>query len=178
MPKDGRVTVRLVRVLRVTPWWRVSFRTVLQRRNVTMKIRFALAVALIVSSAAAFSAQEQKNVPKDSVRVNIPGCTKGYIFTAAPRTEENPGSLDVPPGTHFRMNGPKKLINDIKAHEGSMVVLTGIIKKGQYLSGGGLRVGGATIGPGPTGGGIPDPGANQNFIDVEGWRQIGGDCPR
>ncbi len=137
----------------------------------------ALAVAVATLAAAPLLlAQETKKVPKDSIRVSLPGCTKGYIFTAGPRSEENPGSMDVPPGTHFRMNGPKKLINDIKAHEGSMIVLTGIVKKGQYLPGG-VHVGGVTIGPGPTGGGIPDPSAGQAYIDVEGWRQVAGECP-
>src|SRR5512140_1289850 len=97
-----------------------------------MKTRIGLAIAVVVGVTASFAAQEQKKVPKDSVRVTLPGCTRGYIFTAAPRTEEHPGSVDVPPGMHFRMNGPKKLINEIKAHEGTMIELTGIIKKGQY----------------------------------------------
>ena len=30
-------------------------------------------------------AQETKPVPKDSVRVSVPGCTKGYIFTVGSR---------------------------------------------------------------------------------------------
>ncbi len=145
-----------------------------------MLIRISRAVVLALALAALISpvaAQERKPVPKDSMRVTIPGCTKGYVFTAGPRTEEHPGSMDVPPGTHFRMNGPKKLMSEIKGHEGSMLELTGIVKKGQYLPGG-VNVGhGVRIGPGSAGGGIPDPGAGQNFIDVEGWRQIAGDCP-
>ncbi len=136
----------------------------------------AALLALVVSAAAPSLAQEKKPVPKDSIRVNVPGCTKGYVFTAGPRTEEHPGSLDVPPGTHFRMDGPKTLIADIKAHEGSMIELTGLIKKGQQMPGG-VRVGrGTIIGP-SSGAGLPDPGAGQMYIDVEGWRQIAGDCP-
>jgi len=131
-------------------------------------------------SAGALLAQETKPVPKDSVRVIIPGCTKGYIFTAGRRTVEDPGSVDVPEGMHFRMNGPKKTIAEIKSHEGSRVEITGIVKKGQYGPegvgvGGGVRI---TPGPGPGSGGLSGVGTpNQSFIDVEGWRPIEGRCP-
>src|SRR3977135_4682425 len=102
-------------------------------------------------------AQEQKPVPKDSVRVSIPGCTKGYIFTAGRRTVDEPGSVSVPEGMHFRMNGPKSLIAEIKAHEGSMIEITGVTKRGQYKPdgvgiGGGVRV---SPGPGSSGGSLP-----------------------
>ena len=69
---------------------------------------------VIIAAVAALSgrlvAQEQKRVPKDSVRVSIPGCTRGYVFTAGRRTQDEPGSVSVPEGMHFRMNGPKKMI--------------------------------------------------------------------
>src|SRR6266478_3850388 len=98
--------------------------------------------------------QEQKPVPKDSVRVSIPGCTKGYIFTAGRRTLDEPGSVSVPEGMHFRMNAPNKLIAEIKAQEGSMVEITGLTKRALYRPdgvgiGGGVRV---SAGPGFTGG--------------------------
>ncbi len=64
-------------------------------------------------------------MPSDSSRVAVPGCSKGSIFTAGARTVDEPGSLDVPPGMHLRMNGPKKVLSDIKAHEGSMIEITG-----------------------------------------------------
>ena len=124
-------------------------------------------------------AQETKLVPKDSVRVAIPGCTKGQVFTAARRTEEEPGSADVPEGTHIRMNGPKTLIAEIKAHEGSMIQITGLMKRGQFKPGG-VRIGGVGISAGsPSGVGGQSPSAvgSQAFIDVEGWRPANGSCP-
>jgi hypothetical protein len=139
-------------------------------------------LAAVVVSVAALStlltAQEPKPVPKDSVRVAIPGCTKGYIFTAGPRTVEEPGNFEIREGMHLRMNGPKKLMSEIKAHEGSMIEIIGLMKKGQYNDGVNIG-GGVRIGPGPTGpsGRFPSPAANQIQIDVEGWRQIAGDCP-
>ena len=138
--------------------------------------------AAVVVSIAALStllmAQEPKPVPKDSVRIAIPGCTKGYVFTAGPRTLEEPGNFEIREGMHLRMNGPKKLMSEIKAHEGSMIEIIGLMKKGQYNDGVNIG-GGVRIGPGPTGpsGRTPSPAANQIQIDVEGWRQIAGDCP-
>jgi hypothetical protein len=140
---------------------------------------FVLAAALSGAHLVAQDAQEQKPVPKDSARVSIPGCSKGYIFTAGPRTEDQPGSLDVPEGLHLRMNGPKKILAEIKAHEGSVIVLTGLVKKGQYLPGGVGIGGGARVGAAPGPGGGLGAGAvlPQVFIDVEGWRPGTGNCP-
>ena len=145
-----------------------------------MKTIAAVAVAVAVLSAP-LAAQENKPVPKDSARVFIPGCTKGLIFTAGRRTEDQPGRGDIPEGMHIRMNGPKKLMTEIKAHEGSMIELTGLMKKGQNRPDG-VSVGhGVRIMPGasPTSGGSlsVDPNVGQSFIDVEGWRPIVGDCP-
>jgi hypothetical protein len=133
------------------------------------------AVALLSGSLVA---QEKKPVPKDSARVLVPGCTKGYIFTAGRRTTDEPGSLAVPQGTHLRMNGPKAVMNEIKAHEGSMIEITGLMKKGQNSDG--VSIGGAVrVSPGPSGGGglSPSSGVSQSFIDVESWRPIEGSCP-
>ena len=139
----------------------------------------AVIVVAAAMLSAPLSAQEKKPVPKDSVRVSIPGCTKGFIFTAGPRTQDEPGSVDIPGGMHFRMNGPKKMMVEIKAREGSMIEITGLMKKGQYKPdgvgiGGGVRIG---PGPAPTGGGLPgNPIVQQLSIDVEGWRPVVGDC--
>ena len=134
------------------------------------------AIAIAAALTTAIAGQEKKPVPKDSVRVAIPGCTKGYIFTAGPRTLEEPGNFEIREGMHLRMNGPKKLLNDIKAHEGSMIELTGLMKKGQYVEG--VNVGGGVrISPGPNGVGVGmSPSSSQIQIDVEGWRQIEGAC--
>ena len=134
-----------------------------------------VAVALL---SGPLVAQESKPVPKDSMRVIVPGCTKGYVFTAGPRTQDQPGSGDIPVGMHLRMNGPKAIMTEIKAHEGSMIEITGLMKKGQYKPdgvgiGGGVRV---APGPSPVGGSLGNPGAGQLQIDVEGWRPAVGDC--
>lgn len=138
--------------------------------------------AVITIAIAALSgplvAQESKPVPKNSVRVSIPGCTKGQIFTAGRRTEDQPGSVDIREGMHLRMNGPKSLIAEIKAHEGSMIEITGLMKKGQYGPPGVGLGGGVRIMPGspPTGGMSPGANVSQIMIDVEGWRPTVGEC--
>ena len=147
--------------------------------------RLGLLEAVVLAGVIAFlsaplHAQETKPVPKDSVRVAIPGCTKGRIFTAARRTEEEPGSVDIPEGVHLRMNGPKQMMAEIKAHEGSLIQITGIMKRGQFKPGGVRLGGGVGISAGPAtgvGGQAPSPVANQMFIDVEGWRPANGSCP-
>jgi hypothetical protein len=147
----------------------------------TAVIAFSVPIAIAIAALSGpLIAQEEKPVPKNSVRVSIPGCTKGQIFTAGRRTADQPGSVDIPEGMHLRMNGPKKMMAEIKAHEGSMIEITGLMKKGQYKPdgvgiGGGVRV---APGPSPTGGSLlGNPGVSQIFIDVEGWRSIVGDCP-
>jgi hypothetical protein len=79
---------------------------------------------------------------------------------------------------HLRMNGPKKMMAEIEAHQGSMIEITGLMKKGQYGSdgvgiGGGVRI---TPGPAPSAGGL-SVGPSVNQIDVEGWRPVVGSCP-
>jgi len=144
-----------------------------------MKTMAAVAVAVAALSGP-LVAQENKPVPKDSVRVFVPGCTKGLMFTAGPRTEDQPGRSDIPEGMHLRMNGPKKMMAEIKAHDSSMIEVTGLIKKGQYRPdgvgiGGGVRI---SPGPSPTGGSLTsNPNFSQIVIDLEGWRPVVGSCP-
>jgi hypothetical protein len=143
-----------------------------------MKTVVLVLVALTAALSRPLVAQEAKPVPKDSVRVYIPGCSKGYVFTAGPRTEDQPRRSDIPEGTHLRMNGPKELMAEIKAHEGTMIEITGLIKKGQYGQDG-VRVGGARITPGLSPDGdsaLRDTSFGQIMIDVEGWRPVAGLC--
>jgi hypothetical protein len=144
-----------------------------------MRILLGLSAAVALSTLLA--AQETKPVPKNSARVSIPGCARNYIFTVGPRTADEAGSsLEVPEGMHIRMNGPKKLISEIKAHQGSMIVITGIMKQGQFKPDGVGIAPGVRIGPSGGPGSVtlpPTSMTNQPMIDVEGWRQIVGDCP-
>jgi hypothetical protein len=144
-------------------------------------MRIAVAVAIGVISVGVLAAQEIKPVPKDSVRVYVTGCTKGRVFTAGPRMEDPPSNLEVREGTRLRMNVPRKLMAEIKSHEGSMMVgLTGLMRKGQYAPGG-VSIGGVRVGPGPSAPGagttLGSPAIEQPFIDVESFRPVAGRCP-
>ena len=145
-----------------------------------MRTIAAIAVSTAVLSSPLIG-QETKPVPKDSVRVSVSGCTKGYIFTAGPSIPDLPGGLDIREGMHLRMNGPKKLIAEIDAYKDSMVAITGLMKKGQYKPdgvgiGGGVRI---APGPPPTNDGSLPPNliASPVQIDVEGWSPATGKCP-
>jgi hypothetical protein len=143
-------------------------------------IKHGLVIFLTALVSTPLVAQEQKPVPKNSMRVSIPGCSKGYIFTAGRRTADQPGSVNVPEGMHLRMNGPKEVMKEIKAHEGSVIEITGLVKKGQLDPEGVPIGGGVRIGPGPASTGGMQPGnpiAGQVQIDVEGWRPGLGACP-
>lgn len=142
----------------------------------TRSFSWAALVAVAGMLAAAPHAQEEKPVPKGSARIAVTGCSKDYIFTAGGRPAEETRSSPVPPGTHLRMNGPKDVIAQIKAREGTMLEITGLVKQGQFAdTGGSIR-----IRPAAPGSGTGNPigrAAQQVFIDVEGWRVVGGDCP-
>jgi hypothetical protein len=146
--------------------------------RVRLLTRSVPAIALLAALSGGAAAQEKKPVPKDSVRLALPGCTKGYIFTAGPRTVDEPGSFEIREGMHLRMNAPKKLMAEIKAHEGSMIEIVGLMKKGQYREGVNIG-GGVTVSPGQARPGGMGPGAttSQMLIDVEGWRPLAGACP-
>jgi hypothetical protein len=134
--------------------------------------------ALAIVNGPLIAQESNRPVPKDSVRETIAGCTKGYVFTAGPRTPAEPANLDIPDGMHLRMNGSKKMMADIKAHEGSMIEITGLMRKSQYNDGVGIGGGVRIIpAPRPTPSGVAaDPTAGQIQIDVEGWRPIVGTC--
>ena len=72
------------------------------------------------------------------------------------------------------------MMAEIKAREGSMIEITGLMRKSQYKPDG-VRIGGGvriTPGRAPTDGSLPgNPVVSQMLIDVEGWRPVVGDCP-
>ena len=136
----------------------------------------AVVAAGLVAGGAGQQQQTEKPVPKDSIRISIPGCAKGTAFTVM-ESPEHESRSSVAPGRRFRLAGRKELLKDIKNAEGQMVEITGLIRKGQ-LDPGGSRV---RITPGPMSG-SSSVGSNPNYeqviLDVEGWRPLAADCPR
>jgi len=140
---------------------------------------------LILVAVVGVSAQEtEKKVPKDSTRISIPGCSRGsaFVVTASPEAERT--STEIATGRRFRLTGQRSLLNEIKAHEGTIIEVTGIIKKSDLNGPGGISLGGGRVRIGggppqdPVGGVVGNaPQSGNAILDVEGWRPLGESCP-
>src|SRR6186997_2498458 len=119
-----------------------------------------LAVALLAASSNLHS-QQERPVPKDSTRLSISGCARGRVFTVG-RDPEHETSFVMELGTKVRLEGDKKVLAEVKKHEGSMVEITGLMKlsdvvqPGVGLAGGRVRV--TPVMPSPNGRVPVDPG--------------------
>ena len=135
--------------------------------------------ACVIAGSLVF-AQTEKPVPKDSQRLSIAGCAYDRLFIVDVNPEHEMPRTDMPPGRRLRLNGPKKLMEEIKARKGSMIEVTGLVKKSD-LTEPGINIGrGIRIAPAsPIGGpGVGrDPGMDHTSIDLESWRLLNASCP-
>jgi len=135
-------------------------------------------IVVIAVASAGFAGQERE-VPKDSVRISVPGCARGRLFIVGPRAEHEPGRSDVPPGKRFRLQGPREILDEIGTHEESMVMLTGLVRKSDMTPPGVNLGGGVRVSPGAMPG--SSPGRNSTFdtaiFDVESWQPRPESCP-
>ena len=137
-----------------------------------------LGTIAVTAALVAGAGGQEKPVPKDSMRISIPGCSKGTAFVVMESPEHETRS-DLRPGRRFRLAGKKDVLKEIKRAEGQMIEITGLVRRGQIEQG--VAIGGnVRIGPGPAPG--SSVGANPNYeqiiLDVEGWRPLAADCPR
>ena len=143
--------------------------------------QIVLAIALIAASLSLSSAQERP-VPKDSTRLSISGCANGRVFTVG-RDPEHESSFVMALGTKVRLEGDKKVLAEIKNHEGSMVEVTGLMKQsdvvqpGVGLAGGKVRI--TPVMPNNNGRspGV-DPGPQAPILDAESYRLLNASCPK
>jgi hypothetical protein len=131
--------------------------------------------------------KEPKKIPKDSVEVAATGCLKGKAFAAmAPREEGVAHGPDVR-GRTFRLNGPKDVMKDVKANDGHLVEVVGLVRKmdlqqnGINTHLGGMRVGiGSPSGTAPLGGSsptsAPDPASGVVIMDISSLRPVAESC--
>ena len=122
-------------------------------------------IPLLLLTLAFVDHQETRPVPKDSMAVEARGCLKGRVFTATAPIEHE-GALRGPDisGRHFRVNGKKELINQVKQHDGHLVEITGIVRKADLSGEGvGFKVGGARVVIGAQG---SNPAAPRNTSSV------------
>lgn len=145
-------------------------------------MKLLVTAALITASLAVALAQETK-VPDDSELVSISGCAKNGNFIVGERREDQPGTLEIAPGRRFRLEGPKKLLNEIKARQRSVIEVTGLIRKADLTSrqgigilGGRVRIGGSPAPQSAISDPARDPAYNQPVIDVRSWRALTGEC--
>ena len=137
----------------------------------------------LLGSITAAGKQEVPGVPKDSALVSINGCAKNGTFTVGERREDQPGTLEVEPGSRFRLEGPKKLLSEIKARQRTALQVTGLIRKidvngpqGISVAGGRVRIGGARVPQDPIANPARDPAYNRPVLDVRSWKALTGDC--
>lgn len=138
-----------------------------------------LIMAAMVVTGGLVLAQE-KPVPKDSERHMVAGCAYDRLFIVDDSPEHELPRTTLKPGRRLRLGGPKKLLEEIKARQGSMVELTGLLRKsdlieeGVSMAGGKVRM--TSRSPvGVTGG--PSSGVTQAVIDVESYRLLNAPCP-
>lgn len=141
-----------------------------------------LAVAVALFSAALPGAQERK-VPDDSVRLSVPGCAKGRTFVVGRTPGHEPIRSNVEPGRRFRLSGKKALLQNIEKQEGTMIEVTGLVRRSQLAGPGGVAIGGIRIGGGPpVAGGSSDAYRDLRYhevvLDLESWRVLTEPCPR
>jgi len=145
---------------------------------------YLLPVCVALTSIAVTAAQERP-VPKDSSRVSIPGCARNRTFIVGQAPEGEPVRSDIAAGRRFKMNGAKQTLSDIKAHERTLIEVTGLVRRadldpprGVGIAGGRVRIGGgqpqSPVGSGPA----TSPSYAESIIDVESWRQLPGECPQ
>ena len=140
-----------------------------------------LATGALIATFLSVAAAQETKVPEDSALVSINGCAKDGRFTVGERREDQPGTLEIQPGRRFRLNGPKALMNDIKAHQRTAMQVTGLIRKadlnqqGIGILGGRVRIGGA-VPRDPISDPARDPAYNQSVLDVRSWKPLTGDC--
>jgi hypothetical protein len=133
---------------------------------------------LILLASGAAAAQERP-VPNDSSRITIPGCARDRTFVVTQPQGHETSASGIQPGRRFRLSGPRRLLDDIRKREATMVQITGLVRKsdlagpgGVSILGGRVRIGGAT--PRDP---VRDPMYNQIVIDVEGFQLLPDPCP-
>ena len=140
-------------------------------------MRTAFFVALFLAFALPRAAAQEKPLPKNEVRVQIPGCAYNRTFLSGTSPKGEPVGA-IKEGRRFKMNGSKELLADIKKQEPSMIEITGRIRRADLDDTRGVDVGGgrpqAPVGAGAGG---PALGYNEVIIDVESFRLLPDRCP-
>lgn len=130
--------------------------------------------------AAAIGAQERP-VPSDSTRVTLTGCVRKSVFVVRWRDDHEPATSEVAEGRRFRLTGRKNVLNEVKKRAGSMVELTGLVRKNAVAPPQGISVGRVRIGLGSPQQPLSDPARSpemyQPVFDLESYQLLPEPCP-
>jgi len=146
-------------------------------------MRTAFFVALFLAFALPRAAAQEKPLPKNEVRVQIPGCAYNRTFLSGTSPKGEPVGA-IKEGRRLKMNGSKELLADIKKQEPSMIEITGRIRRADLQDtrgidvGGGVRIGGGRPQTPTSTTGGPAPGYDEVMIDVEAFRLLPETCPK
>lgn len=113
--------------------------------------------------------------------MSISGCARGRVFTVGRDPNHETQGFQLAEGMKLRLEGDKKVLNDIKAREGSMVAITGLMKQSEVVQPGiGVAGGRVRITPVmPAGRTAPrDPGPPTPVLDVESFQLLNSSCPK
>jgi hypothetical protein len=140
-------------------------------------------LALLTLLASVPAAAQERPVPSDSTRITIPGCAHDRAFVVMEPGGREITATGIRPGRRFRLSGPRRVLDDIRKREATMVEITGLVRKsdlagpgGVRLLGGRVRIGGA-LPRDPMRDPVRDPMYNQIVIDVEGFQLLPDPCP-
>ena len=111
--------------------------------------------------------------------MSISGCARGRVFSVERDPDNEVSRAVIEYGTKMRLQGDKKILDQIKANEKSMLEITGLVKQSDIVQPGvGLAGGRVRIAPAmPMGRGGVDPGPSPPIVDVESWRLLNASCP-
>ncbi len=125
------------------------------------------------------AAAQERPVPSDSSRIIIAGCARDRAFVVGVPEGREVTPSGIQPGRRFRLSGPRRILDDIKRRELSMIEITGLVRKSDMAGPGGVTFMGGRIRIGGTAPRDPvrDPMYNQVVIDVEGYQLLPDACP-
>ncbi len=139
----------------------------------------ALVSAMLLLAAAHVAAAQERPIPSDSTRISISGCAKDRTFIVDEPAGREITATGIQPGRRFRLSGPRRVLDDIRKREGTMVEITGLVRKSDVAGPGGVTILGGRV---RIGGTLPrdairDSMYNQVVIDVEGFQLLPDRCP-
>ena len=116
--------------------------------------------------------------------MSIPGCSKGSAFVVTESPEGERTSVEIKTGRRFRLTGKKELLNEIKAREGYMIAVTGIVRKNDLAGPAASRSAADASASAAVrrcrteAARRQAPQSANAILDVEGFRPLGEPCPR